>query len=152
MNAISIINALPSTNAQGEAFKTIVKDMILSGDEDPLRYLVQLTALEKWVGELRKDGNIEDAILSEFERYGEKTLKIHGAELTAKEVGVSYDYSNCDDLYLQQLEREKAFVDKEIKTRQDFLKSIKKQTFDGNGIEIFAPVKISKTKVTCKLC
>ncbi len=153
LTPINIINILPSTLEQGELFKTKIKAMILSGEENPLRLAVQLTALEKWVGELRKDSDIERSFLIEAEKQNSKSFEMFGAKMIVKEVGVTYDFSVCDDNILEELEQELIDCKNRFDKRKEFLKSIseKNPVFDGQGIELHPPVKTSKTKVTVEL-
>lgn len=80
-----------------------------------------------------------------------KTTRQYGAEFQIKETGVKYDYSICDDSELDELDINIKELTEKKKIREKFLKSIKGEVFDNNGVKLNAPSKKSTTSVTVKI-
>ena len=58
---------------------------------------------------------------------GETSIQ-YNVKITQAETGVSYDYSTCGDLTWNKLTADLARIKEEIKERESFLKSVKKET------------------------
>jgi len=152
MKTTSLINVMPSNKAQVIDFVKQTKDVIMSGNENPLKIAVQLRALEDVIKQLRTDSQIQDYTLSEAQKESVKTFKVFGAEITIKETGVKYDYSSCNDSELQEMNQELDELKAQIKERETMLKNIG----DGfivnqHGEELTAPLKTSKTGISIRL-
>jgi hypothetical protein len=73
-----------------------------------------------------------------------------GVELSLKEAGTRYDFSQCGDTVLKRLLERKAEIDLLVKERQDLIKKIKGSEFltdtdTGEINEVFPPQKKSTT-------
>ncbi len=82
---------VPSKTEIAQQVKQIT-DQVADGNINPLRAFGLLSALEKAVGEAKK--NILDLALMEADKYPEKDKSVYGATFTIKEAGVKYDYSD----------------------------------------------------------
>lgn len=151
MNELELLNNLPSAKEAGEVFKANIKKMVLEGEQEIFSLSVKLAFISKYVNELIKDIDIEEKLLTEALKEGQKTFKSHGAEFQIKEVGVTYDFSVCDDQELNDYLNLLSTYEEKIKARKDFLKTISGEVYDANGIKLNPPVKQSKTKVTILL-
>jgi len=154
MDTISIMNQFPITKESMERFFNQTKDLILSGERNPLELAVVLKAIEETISKLRKDEEIENSIQKEFEKHSKKTVEIYGAKMTLKETGVRYDYSNS--LVWSKLAETKTEAENKVKEHEAFLKTLKDKTIivdetSGETIELWPPVKTSSTKVTVSL-
>lgn len=121
MNEIVITQdfAIPTkTEVANQASKLI--EQVKEGEVEAMRVYAMLTALEKVAADVKK-GIIEN-VLTEHERYGEKTTTVFGATYERCEVGVKYDYSE-DEEWLMLEENIKA-----IRTEQKARELILKQT------------------------
>ncbi len=156
MSTLKVLWQMPETKKQVQTFVLSIKDEILNSGSDALRILKQLKMVEKTLAEVLSDDEINKHLVNQAENnYNSDELEnLFGAKFQIREVGVKYDYSKCDDLTLDQLEKQKKELDKKIKERQGLLKSIKPLTtvFDeSTGVELKAPSKSSKTKLVVTL-
>jgi len=150
-NAISLINTMPSNKEEIQSFFNQAKGMILSGHENPLKIKVQLKALEALLKKLNLDKDIEYYELEEANKHG-KTFDLFNAKFQVKEVGVKYDFSNCNDYEYEKLIKEMNEIDIKIKEKEKELKGLKKEMAETDtGNIIYPPAKSSKTKVTVEL-
>ena len=67
-NALSTINLMPTTSQEVSKMFTMVKNEILSGNENPLKLEVQLKAIEELIKKLRSDEEIKESV----RKYQEK--------------------------------------------------------------------------------
>jgi hypothetical protein len=151
MNSTSVITLMPSNKEQITTFVNNAKDLILSGNENPLKIAVQLKAMEDTIKHLRGDNDIKEAILKEAEKEG-KSFQRYGARFDIKENGVIYDYTECQDTEWNDLKTKYDEIEKKIKEREKFLKVISKPIADAeNGNLIYPPSKKSTTSVSVTL-
>jgi hypothetical protein len=148
MNTLSTITVMPETKETLALYTKNLKSEILAGYENPLRIAKLLKAMEETIKSLREDKDVREIILSEAMKYSEKTIEAFGAEFQTKETGVKYDYSVCDDDEWKDLQEQQTRLAAKIKARETFLKSIKGDVYDGNGVKLNPPVKTSTTLVT----
>lgn len=96
MNALMIQQEaqVPSKSDIANAVSHVV-EMINQGEMDPLKALGQLSAIEKWAADAKKE--IMDSALTEASRYCDKEQKggieKYGSTFQVAETGVKYDYS-----------------------------------------------------------
>lgn len=124
MNALSLINELPSTLDQVARFVSKVKEEALSGEYDPLEVLKQLRMAQKAIELLNKDEEIEEAAQKQHAKYGQKTVELTGATITSKEVGVKYEYSACGDTEWERYKSAESNAIENRKAREKFLQSL----------------------------
>jgi hypothetical protein len=151
---LSLLSQFPTNKSSRELFIKRTKDMILSGERNPLEFATYLAAMEKIVKELRQDKDIEDATLNELAKHGKKSIELYGAKFTESETGVDYDYSmNINWNMLSKIVTE---AKEKQKQYEDFLKTLEGKTIlvdekTGETTECYPPIKTSKTKVTVTL-
>lgn len=97
--------------------------------------------------EIRKQGNGGDK--AEF-----KTAR--GVKFTLAEVATTYDFSQCNDPELLDMEDLSSFYANKVKERKEFLRNIPLSgmdiiTKDGEGIKIYPPSKSSKSSFKVSL-
>lgn len=151
-NALSTINLMPSTQMEIDKMFSILKNEILSGNENPLKLEVQLKAMEELIKKLRSDAEIKDQMIDEGMKYPEKSFELYGAKFTKTTVGVKYDFTGCNyaDYENCKIEFEKAKA--ELKSKEDFLKALKKPVADPDSGEIInPPIKTGKESLSVKL-
>ena len=153
--ALAIINALPSNKEQVELFRRNLKNEILSNTVNPLPVLVHLKFIEKVIGDVLKDEEVDLHFLKEFQLYDkDEKVVVNGAELRQQETGVKYLYKDCGDPQWNDLDAKITKLEAEKKEREKFLQNIPydKGTVDPDtGLFITRPPKTSHTKVICKL-
>lgn len=86
---------LPQNKGGIKIYARGIRDVILNGENDPLIVAKQLKALEELVKILRKDEDIRNVIIDEYNLYGGKELRLHDCKYNVKDTGVSFDYSSC---------------------------------------------------------
>lgn len=150
----SLLHLNPSSAQQIEAFASSIINEVKSGDESPLRVLIQLRAMERASKQILK--GIEENLLTEAEKYPGNSWEMWGNRLEKAELGVTYDFSVCKDPTFERLEVDFNTAKERLDERKEFLKAIKKPldvvSEDGEAITIYPPQKKSTTglKVTIK--
>ena len=101
MNEIVITKdyAIPTKSEIAKQANKLI-DQVKEGEIEAMRVYAMLTALEKVAADVKK-GIIEN-VLTEHERYGEKTTTAYGATFERCEVGVKYDYSEDEEWRMYQ--------------------------------------------------
>jgi len=122
-NALSVFGLMPENKAQITSFIQAAKGEILSGQYNPVKVEVQLKIMEELISGLRKDAEIRNQLLTELDKYTEKTIAIYGTEIT-KSTRATLDYSTCNDSELQDLQSEADIINAKVKARQEMLKNI----------------------------
>jgi len=147
---LSVINLMPSGKDQVARFVRNIKNEILANDKNPLPILVQLKYMEKTIGEILKDEDIDNHFLNEFLLYDkDEKVEIDGAVLRSGEVGTKYDYKASGDSIWNDLDKQITELTEKRKQREKFLITIPLEgTVDpGTGLYITRPPKSSKSKV-----
>lgn len=120
-NALSYINIFPTTKEEKLTFINKCKQEVLSGECNPLDVFVQLKNLNDVIKGILEDKDINNEILNEADKFPGKSFSYKGGEIT-KSSKSTYDFSNCNDEILKQLEQEKEILEQQIKNRQELLK------------------------------
>jgi len=91
--------------------------------------------------------------LEEAEKYGTKSFEKGNAKFQVKEVGVTYDFNNCNDFEYETLCKSISELTEKKKQRELFLKSITPdiEIFGSDGIKLNPAVKKSTTQVVITL-
>lgn len=150
MNTLNLINQLPKTKSESRVFANQVKAEIISGNVNALDFRIHLKAIENFIEAVAKDKEVKKLVLSEAEKYDEKSFEHLGANITISEAGVKYTYS---DAKLDALMTRKAKLDADIKSRQTYLKGLTEREIDLKTGEVKAelPIKTSTTIVKITL-
>lgn len=156
------------TNKQGRCqFAESVVEAIESGSADPLKVHIFLKNIEEIANTLtstdqKKNKNFElakrfkSALLEEADKHG-KAFDYHNARIEQRELGAKWNYENCNDPLLIDLEAKMASLKEKITDRQKFLQNlpdggttlILEDT--GEAITIYKPFKTSTTSIVVKL-
>lgn len=101
MNEIVITQdfAIPTkTEVANQANKLI--EQVTEGEVSAMRVYAMMTALEKVAADVKK--GILENVLTEHDRYGEKTTTAYGVTYERCEVGVKYDYTEDEEWRMMQ--------------------------------------------------
>ena len=151
---ISNLSLFETTKQERQNFAIQVTNNLLEGMADPLKVHLQVKCMEDIIKQLTSNTVYKDAVLTEAQKYG-KTFDQHNAKFEIKEMGVKYDYSNCNDPIYQALEDEAAKIDALIKDRQKMLKAMPESgqeiLIDDELVKVYPPTKSSTTTVTVNL-
>jgi hypothetical protein len=155
MSTLAIFSNFPTTKAEINICIKNAKEEILSGDFNPLEIDLHMKKMEEVVKGLREDKEIKAAVMTELEKYVEKTVKLAGCEITKKSLS-SWDYDFCNDVELNRLSLQADELIKAVKERQAFLQSLPyEMTFVNNEtgeIDIIYPAKkLSKDSFSIKI-
>ena len=71
-----------------------------------------------------KDDRVKDVILNEIDKNGGKEVTAFGVKFTQKEMGVSYDYTVCQDPEYNRLAGEMETLKAKMKEREKYLMGI----------------------------
>lgn len=149
MNELSHLKDLPETKAQVELFSNNLINSIQWGEIDPLELDGKLKALEEMIKKVRSSEEMSENILSEAEKYGQKTFDAGKFKHQIKEIGVKYDFSDCGDSEYKNILSSLKILQDTKKARESFLKTIKagQEIFGSDGVQLLPPAKKSTTKV-----
>jgi hypothetical protein len=150
-SALSLIKQMPENKAQIKTFVNSVKDEILLGWNNPLELDLRLKIMEEIIKAIRKDEEIQEAVILEADKYQEKTINIYGCEVQ-KRNATTYDYSTCNDYVLEDLQKKADEASKELKERQEFLKHLKTPVYNPeSGTMIEPPLCKQKQSIAVKI-
>lgn len=141
---------------QGLSFAQQVLDFVKEGGADPRKILLQAKCVNDIMSAITEDEVFKTMLLAESEKHGKKHEYMN-AELSIREAGVKYDYSNCNDTPYNELVAEKEKLDAKIKDRERFLKNVPTEgttivdESTGEAITVYPPSKSSKTIVSVTL-
>ena len=152
MNAVSVINLMPSTKVEIQSFVKTIEYEMSNGIMCPLVFWRNLKTAEKAIDEISKSEKIKDVLLSEAEKYG-KSFEKNSAKYEICEAGTKYDYSTSNDSELNELQLNAADISEKIKARQKYLQSLPENgaVNPETGEVNYRPAKSSKTIVKLTL-
>lgn len=126
MSTLAIWKGFPQTREDIDVCVTNMKAEMLSGDWKIEEIDLHLKKAEEVISRLRKDEEIKREVRNSWDRYAEKTVKLQNCEVTKKE-RKDYKYDLCNDDEINRLLDRQERIKADIKDRQEFLKSLKKE-------------------------
>lgn len=147
------IDNLPISKASVEQVRSEIARKVIQGEIDPVKVQAAIKFYEKvFNGDDKKNNGLNDIIkpyvVDEIGKDAHRK-EWYGFNVSLGEAGARYDYSNCNDSELNSLMESKKDLDEKIKERQEFLKSLKRQTpvvnQDGEVEVLNPPLKTSTT-------
>lgn len=111
-----------------------------------------LSKMELLIKEIKSNKDFIEYVRTEIGLFGKDYKTPSGTKIELAEVGVKYNYSNCNDIEIQELYQQEFELSEKIKKRQEFLKSlpytgIEIVTPDGEVVKIYPPSKTSTSSV-----
>ena len=97
---------------------------IIDGEIDPLRAVAKIRFLSDMLAAALKDDRVKDVILNEIDKNGGKEVTAFGVKFSQKEMGVSYDYTVCQDPEYNRLAGEMETLKAKMKEREKYLMGI----------------------------
>lgn len=152
MSNIKLFESCPINKSDQNDLANRLINPVLDGDINPVEATVKAKSLIEVLTKFVNDDRVKDCTLSEIKKNGKET-SWNGARLTIKEVGVKYDYSDCNDPVYMDLLKQKGVIDKQLKERESFLKSLSNRTTivddeTGEVATVIPPVKMSSQGYT----
>ena len=121
ISPIGTITMMPATKAQINSFRDSVVTAVQNGDVDPLKLVIYLKSIEETVKAIREHYVVDEAIRDAAEQYPEKTIAIHGADVTKTQRTV-YNFKECGDTVYNDLCADMDKTKAQIKAREEMLK------------------------------
>nr|WP_193617486.1 hypothetical protein [Odoribacter sp. OF09-27XD] len=130
-----------------------VLQSIQEGEQNPLDILLSRVKMEKIIKGISDHPDIQNAIMTEFEKYGAKNFEYKGALLQQQEAGVKYDFSGCGDPVMDEYLKQETELKQKMAERTKFLKNIPASGIvdPETGSFIYPPAKSSKTIIKTTL-
>jgi len=155
LTTINILSLFETNKAQRQSFVSDVIQGLESGSINPLNVHLQIKAMEDLVKLLNDNKVYKSIVLDAAEKNGKK-FSYQSAEFSCREVGVKYDYKQCNDAELTDLQQQADTINAKLKARQEFIKAlpiegIEVLTSEGELIYIYPPAKSSTTSVVVTL-
>lgn len=144
MELINLKQITPSKSSMPEISKAIIQS-VKDGWEDALTLSAKLDFVSKICSEARND--LKEMVLTDIQN-GKSAI---GYKVEIAEVGVTYDYSNCNDNEIVDLYKKMDDIKEKIKKREKFLKLLPATGFEyvdpnsGEIIKLYPPAKKSTT-------
>lgn len=167
LSPINVLRIFETTSHEREEFVVQLIEAIEEGQVDPLKIHAQVKSAEDLIDRLtntdeKKSKNWQQAkaykkrLLEAAEAYGQKEFQAFNGKFKISEVGVKYDYSQCNDPELIELEKTVKEATDALKERQKFLQTIPQKgmdiiTKDGEAITVYPPARSSTTSVNVSL-
>jgi hypothetical protein len=152
----SILSLFQTDKAQRATFVSDIIARLEEGSAKPLEVHLQAKAMIEIAEALIADSNYREILLDEATKHG-KSFDYQNAKFSIREVGTKYDYSQCGDLMLAELQDRSERANIALKARQDFLKVVPTSgvlftdEITGETYKIYPPSKSSTTSVTVTL-
>lgn len=150
----TISNELSKTQIKVIADQT-AKDIINVG-MDAFKVADTIAKMELFIKELKANPEYLDYLITMVSMYGNGVTTSTGTKLELAEVGVKYDFSQCNDQELKKMEQEFEVLEEKIKSRKDFLKALSPKGIDvmteeGELVTLYPPSRSSKSSVKCTI-
>ena len=157
LSTTSVLSLFDTDKDGRELFVVSINNAIQSGYVSPLDVYLQLKNIEAIfkgltdTSDKNKQSGVakqfKESLLLEAEKNGKK-FEFKNAECSIVEAGTKYDFSQCGDPVYFSLVEEMKQLDKKVKERENYLKSI---TELGEVIFLFPPSKKSTTTFIVEL-
>ena len=136
----------PVTRAEQSRWAAELARPLVEGEVNPLEFIVKLKGLQQALSIVEKDRDVRDVVLREIYKHG-KQATWSGATIATRETGVRYDYTACGDPVYDDLARQREELDKRLKEREAFLRTVPDGTtlvWDETGevVALHPPVRV----------
>ncbi len=122
--ALSQITKLPETREQQKTFVNAAVEEICNGDLDILRIFTKLRIIQDTIKDILSAPVVENLAILAAAKYPKGECDVFGNKLTLA-ARKNYDFSECNDYTLNNLEKDLKHTKTKIKERQTFLQSLK---------------------------
>ena len=148
LTTVNILSLFQTNKSERQSFVTDVIERLESGEADPIKVHAQCKKMEDIVKALTGNEVYKSVLIEAVERNGKK-FNSFDAEFSVKEAGVKYDFSQCNDRVMMDLEYQQTSIDNEVKARQAFLKTVPQAGIEiREGDELVTVYPPSKTSTT----
>lgn len=114
---INTVTTLPEINADH------LRELILSGYINPLKFYKWQKQIVDALEALRKDDQIKDAAIDEIKKYPKGKATVDGSVITSTQ-RATYHYDTCGDSEWFEFQKEKKAIEEKIKEKEALLKAL----------------------------
>ena len=148
------MNLIPSDLIASKDLQKDIAQRIIDSVSEGEQSAIQVAAKIKFITDSLDEASkgIKGLVIEEAEKYdrNEAVTVLGGYSVEVKEMGVKYDYSNCNHPRLNEIEQEIAKLSEEKKSIEATLKSLKASMTlvdedSGEVIIVYPPLKKSTT-------
>jgi len=154
ITTISDLSLFETSKGERYAFAQGVVNNAKEGLINPLKLHLQVKCLEDLIKQITSNPDYKELTLDEAYKYG-KTFEQYNAKFEIKEMGVKYDYNECNDPIIIDLLLQQAELEERIKERQRFLKTIPEEgletLIEDEVVTLYPPQKTSTTSISVNL-
>lgn len=150
---VTDLSLFETTKSERQDFAQSVVNGLKEGHSDPLKVHLQVKCMEDLIKQITSHPDYKELTLEEAAKYG-KSFEHYNAKFEVKEMGVKYDFTQCGDPIYNKLAEELADLEKQVKDRQAFLKTVQPNTqllIEDEVIVLYPPIKTSTTSITVNL-
>jgi hypothetical protein len=150
---VTDLSLFETTKAERQDFAQSVVNGLKEGHSDPLKVHLQVKCMEDLIKQITSHPDYKELTLEEAAKYG-KSFEHYNAKFEVKEMGVKYDFTQCGDPIYNKLAEELAELEKQVKDRQAFLKTVQPGTqllIEDEVVTLYPPIKTSTTSITVNL-
>lgn len=115
------LRRMPLKASEQQTFAASIIDAISNNEVNPLEVKLYLDSLKKAIEMVDKNPIYRSATIDEAQKYGEKTFGLHGCKITLTGK-TTYDYTQCGDPVLEELNQRLELIKASIKNREGMLK------------------------------
>jgi hypothetical protein len=126
MSALEIIKDYPRNKAEITKFNKSAKDQLLelAGSPDITKAYAMVKIVNTITQTILEDDKIKANVIKEVEKYPKLDRSFQGFDWQIKSSGGSWDYSECGDTVLMDLEADMKKLKKKIDARKQVLQNI----------------------------
>lgn len=140
--SIRFLKQLPTNENDKAQFANIAIDEIQSGEVSILEAFAVLKHLEDIIELIKSNEAIKDNLFTELDKYPKGDIPTALGYQITKGERKTYDYKNCGDYFLEEMQtKQKEYADN-VKQRQSFLQALKQTMVDSEngGFEVKPPM------------
>ena len=155
LTTVNILSLFQTNKSERQSFVSDVIERLESGEADPIKVHAQVKKMEEIVKALNSNETYKSYLLDAAEKNGRKFMAFD-AEWSIKEAGVTYNYDQCCDTVLNDMNAKFKELSAQIKLREKQRQLTKPGgekvlTEDGEVIICYPPSRTSTTTVTVTL-
>lgn len=148
--AISAMSELPSNKQELLDYNELIKQSILSGNNDVLEVARKINILKRIAEFFEKDKDIQEVVLNEASKFSNGELK----EIQVKELGTKYYFEKCGHSIYNRLVDQRDSLNASIKALEEGMKltgGVAVDPLTGEEFTFNKAAKSSTTKVVFTL-
>ncbi len=156
LQPLQIVGLFELNKTSREEFVSLLIDSIDSGNADALKMQCFIKNMEAIAKGLNENTIYKKSLIDSASQRG-KSFEYFNAKFEVKEVGVKYDYSQCNDIVYKEMIEELEAITTKVKEREKFLKTIPSggllitDPVSGETFTAYPPSKSSTTSVAVTL-